>query len=146
MQITLPTVLWLDANSNNENSSFLLKLRDAENVQTFTEVHACINYIKTHLQQPLFLIVSGTLAVEAVPEIYDLSNVLMVFVFCASMKTYTEWAMDFCEKLLMFDHEDDLMERLWLQTEEYSQEQAEQYRKHADLCRERARKFKQSCG
>lgn len=146
MQITVPTFLWLDSNSNDENSSFRLKLKDAENVQTFTEVQTCINYIKNHLQQPLFLITSGTLAVEIVPEIYDLSNILMVFVFCASMKTYTEWALDFYEKLLMFDHEDDLLERLWLQAEEYSRERAEEYRQYADLCRERARKFKQSCG
>lgn len=144
MQITLPKIIWLDSVSNN---SFLLKLGTDENVETFTEVSPCINSIKNHSQdQPIVLIVSGSLAVKAVPEIYDLSNVLMVFVFCASMETYTDWAMDYCDKLLMFDHEDDLLEKFWRQLEEYSREQANECEKHADLCKERAKQFKQSCG
>ncbi|CAF1409052.1 unnamed protein product, partial [Rotaria sp. Silwood1] len=26
---------------------------------------------------------------------------------------YAEWAMDYRDKLMIFDHEDDLLERLW---------------------------------
>jgi hypothetical protein len=70
----------------------------------------------------------------------------MIFVFCAAIKTYSDWAMDFCEKLLMFDHEDDLLQRLLLQLEEYLREQAERCIKNADECKERARRLKQSCG
>jgi hypothetical protein len=146
MSITVPTIVWLDSNSNDPNVSFLTKLRDFDHVQTFTEVPSCIEYIKCHLEQPIFLIVSGVFALQTVPQIYESSNIQMIFVFCASMKTYTDWAMDFCEKLLMFDHEDDLLQRLLLRFEEYFREQAKQCTEKADECKERARRLKQSCG
>jgi hypothetical protein len=46
----------------------------------------------------------------------------------------------------MFDHEDDLLQRLLLRFEEYFREQAKQYIEKADECKERARRLKQSCG
>ena len=54
--------------------------------------------------------------------------------------------MDFCDKLMMFDHEDDLLQRLWSRIEEYFREQAKQCIKQADEYKERARQFKQPCG
>jgi hypothetical protein len=39
-----------------------------------------------------------------------------------------------------------LLQRLWLQIEEYLREQAKQYIKQANECKERARQLKQSCG
>jgi hypothetical protein len=146
MDISMPITVWLDSNSIDSNSSFLIKLSASEYVETFTEVHPCIAYINSHPEQPIFFIVSGFFAPQIVPQIYESSNVLMIFVFCASMKAHTEWAMDFCDKLLMFDHEDDLLQRLWSQFEEYLQEQAKQYIKQADECKEHARRLKQSCG
>lgn len=146
MQITEPTILWLDASANTSNGSFLKKLNDSEHVQTFTEVHPCIEYIKCHSEEPIFLIVSGALALQIVPQIYESSNLLTIFVFCASMKTYTEWAIDFCDKLLMFDHEDDLLQKLWLRFEEYSREQAKECIEQAVEFKDRARRLKQSCG
>jgi len=146
MYTSLPIIIWLDASSIDSNTSFLIKLRDSEHVQTFNEVHPCIAYINSHREQPIFFIVSGSFASEIVPQIYESSHVLMIFVFCASMKAYTNWAMDFCDKLLMFDHEDDLLQRLWIQFEEYFRELAKQCIKQADECKERARRLKQSCG
>ncbi len=70
----------------------------------------------------------------------------MIYVFCASMKTYKDWAMDFCDKLLMFDYEDDLLQRLLFRFEAYVPEQAKQCIKQAKECKERARQLKQSCG
>ncbi|CAF2162299.1 unnamed protein product [Rotaria magnacalcarata] len=66
--------------------------------------------------------------------------------FCASIKAHADWAMDFCDKLMMFEHEDDLLQRLWSHIEEYLRNEAKQYMKQADEYTERANRFKQSCG
>lgn len=142
----MPIVVWLDSNSDNINNTFLKKVRDFEHVETFTEIDSCVHYMKSNVEQPIFLITSGTFALQIVSQIYDLSNILMIFVFCASMKTYTNWALDFVDKLLMFDQEDDLLPRLWYHFEEYSREQAKIYNKKADECKERAKKLNQPCG
>jgi hypothetical protein len=147
MHISMPIItVWLDSNSIDSKNSFLIKLRDSEHVQTFTEVDSCIAYINSHLEQPIFFIVSGFFASQIVSQIYELSNILMIFVFCASIKAHTDWAMDYCDKLLMFDHEDDLLQRLWSQFEEYFREQAKQCIRQADECKERVRELHQSCG
>jgi len=146
MHISMPITVWLDSNSIDSKNSFLIKLRDSEHVQTFTEVDSCIAYINSHLEQPILFIVSGFFAQQIVSHVYELSNILMIFVFCASIKAHTDWAMDYCDKLLMFDHEDDLLQRLWSQFEEYFREQAKQCIQQADECKERVRQLHQSCG
>ena len=146
MHIPIPTIVWLDSNSIDPASSFRVKLNDHQDVQTFTDIHACVSYIKSHSEQMIFVIVSGCFASQIVPQIYEFSNVLMIFVFCASMKAHTDWAMDFCDKLRMFDHEDDLLQRLWSQIEEYLREEAKQCIKQANECKERAKQLQQSCG
>lgn len=147
MQITVPKIICLDSAFNDGNHSFLHKLGTEEKIEIFTEVSPCITSIKSHSpDQPIILIVSGSYAVKAVPEIYDLSNILLVFVFCASMESYRDWAMDYCDKLLMFDHEDDLLERLWRQFEEYSRSKAKEYEEQADVYKQRSKQLNQSCG
>jgi len=146
MHISMPIIVWLDSNSTDSKNSFLIKLRNSEHVQTFTEVHSCIAYINSHLEQPIFLIVSDSFASQIVSQIYELSNILMIFVFCASIKAHTDWAMDYCDKLLMFDHEDDLLQRLYSQFEEYFREQAKQCIRQAEECKQRARQLNQTCG
>ena len=83
-----PIIVWLDSNSVDSTSSFLAKLKDHQNIQTFTDVQLCITYINTHCDQIIFLIVSGSFASQIVPQIYESSNVIMIFVFCADMKSY----------------------------------------------------------
>ena len=146
MHITTPTIVWLDSNSINSASSFRVKLNDHPDVQTFTDIDPCFSYIKSHSEQIIFPIVSGAFSSQLVPQIYELSNVCMIFVFCASMKAHIDWAMDFCDKLMMFDHEDDLLQRLWSHIEEYLREQAKHYIKQADECKERAKPLQKSCG
>ncbi|CAF1608457.1 unnamed protein product, partial [Adineta ricciae] len=63
-----------------------------------------------------------------------------------SIDNNTKWTKEFSDKLLMFDEEDDLLERLWLQIEEYFREQARQFNEQADQYKQRAKKLEQSCG
>ncbi|CAF0827708.1 unnamed protein product [Rotaria sordida] len=146
MENHIPTIIWLDSNSIDTGNSFLSKLRIHQYVQTFTEVHPCLSYINSHLEQAIILIASDSFASQIVPLIYDSPNVLITFVFYASIKAHTDWTINYYDKLMMFDHEDDLLQRLWLQVEEYLREQAKQYLKKADELKARAKQFKQSCG
>lgn len=138
------TVVWLDSTASDNQNSFGSKLGDA---QLFTNVDECANYILSHPNEPIYLIVSGSFAQAIVPKVYDGSNLIHVFVYCGSVITYAEWALDYCEKLLIFDHGDDLLERLWNEIASKLREQAALYTKHADECKRRALQYKQpSCG
>ena len=138
------TITWLDSAASDKQNSFGSKLGDA---QLFTNVDDCKDFILSRPNEPIYLIVSGSLAQAIVPEVYEASNLVQVFVYCGSVVTYAEWALDYCEKLLMFDHGDDLLERLWNEISSNLREQAALYTKHADECKRRALQYKQpSCG
>ncbi|CAF3932200.1 unnamed protein product [Rotaria sp. Silwood1] len=137
------SILWLDANSSDPVSSFCTKLGDAV---TFTDVNGCVHYIKSHPNKSIYLIVSGSFAKEVVPEIYESSNLEQIFLFCGSVASYSEWGMDYCDKMMMFDHGDDLLERLWNYLQTKLREQAALYSKRAEVYKQRALQYKQSCG
>lgn len=145
-QNNLATIIWLDSNANDSYSSFLSKLKSHQYVQTFIEIHPCASFINEHTGQTIILIVSGSFAPQIVPLIYDCPNVPMIFVFCASMKAHADWAMGFCDKLMMFDHEDDLLQRLWFYLEEYSREEGLRCMRVAEEYKERANALRKSCG
>lgn len=137
------TIIWLDTNASDPKSAFRIKLGDA---QIFTDVAGCVQYIQSHSNEPIYLIVSGSMAKETVPEIYEASNLVQIFLFCGSVATYSDWGMDYCEKLMIFDHGDDLLERLWNDLESKLREQAILYTKRADEFKQRALQYKQKCG
>lgn len=136
-------IIWLDANSSDPLSSFRTKLGNA---QTFTDANECVQYIKTHPDDPIYLIVSGTLAKVAVPEIYECSNLLQIFLFCGSVMTYAEWAMDYSDKIMIFNHGDDLLQRLWNELHTYFSDYGKLCLKHADEFKQRALQYRQPCG
>ncbi len=137
-------IIWLDNTALDDESSFRTKLGD---VETFTDVDNCISYIQTHPCKHIYLIVSGSYAKDTVPVIYDATNLIQVFLYCGTVSAYSEWAMDYCDKLMIFDHGDDLLERLWNDLESNLRQQAILYAKKADECKQRALKYKQpACG
>jgi hypothetical protein len=138
------SIIWLDINSSDPMSSFRLKLGDA---QTFTDANNCIEYIQSHPNELIYFIVSGLFAERIIPQIYEYSNLIQIFLFCGSVASYSEWGIDYCEKMLMFDHGDDLLERLWKDLELKLREQANLYLEQADEFKQRALNYKQpACG
>jgi hypothetical protein len=139
----------LDRNANDSVSSFRTKLTQDEHqcVKIFTELNACLTFIQTNVNQTIFLIVSGSFGSQFVPLIYNCEHVHQIYLFCGSMADHISWAIDYTDKMLMFDHEDDLLGRLFKEIEEYLRQLAEQYLKEANLCKDRAQVFKQDqCG
>ncbi|CAF3276219.1 unnamed protein product [Rotaria socialis] len=135
-------IIWLDANALDSKSSFRSKLGATK---LFTNVDSCVKYVESHSNEPIYLIVSGSFAKEVVPKIYDSPNLVQVFLFCGSVAAYAEWAMDYRDKLMIFDHGDDLLERLWNDLQTSLQEQAMACFKLANEYKQRALQFKQSC-
>jgi hypothetical protein len=123
-------------------SSFRNKLGD---VQTFIDPKDCIPYIQSHSNEQIYLIISGLFARKTVPQIYNSLNLIQIFLLCGSVADYSEWALDYCEKMLIFDHEDDLLARLWGDLEIKLREQAHLCLKQAQELKQKALKYKQSC-
>jgi hypothetical protein len=139
-------VLWLDANSNS-TTSFHDKLLQYRLVQIFTKPDDCIDYIKSHVMQNIFLVASGSLAEHVVPQVSECVNIKQIFIFCASIASHTHWAINYSDRLLMFDHQDDLLQRLWNEMEQHFREQAQQCIQQAEEMKEQATKYKQPpCG
>ena len=138
------TIIWLDSNASDAKSNFRIKLGNA---QTFTDADECVKYILSHPNESIYLIVSGSFAKETVPKIYEATHLVQIFLYCGSVISYSEWAMDYCDKLMIFDHGDDLLERLWNDLESTLRKQAALYLKCADEYKQRALQYKQpSCG
>lgn len=141
------TILWLDNNSESSVSSFRDKLSEHQSVQCFNKPDDCVDYIKAHSMQTMFLVVSGSFAEYIVPQVSEYDTVKQIFVFCASIVSHAHWATDYADRLLMFDHEDDLLERLWREIEGHFRDQAQQCLQKAEECKARANQYKQpSCG
>ncbi len=125
-------------------SSFLTKLTQDKRqcIKIFIEFNSCLSFIQT-----VFLIVSGSFGSQVVPLIYVCEHIHQIFLFCGSIAAHTNWAIDYTDKMLMFDHEDDLLRRLFKESEEYLRQQAQLYIEQAKVCKDRAEVFKQeSCG
>ncbi|CAF1312585.1 unnamed protein product [Adineta steineri] len=149
-------VIWLDANANDGISSFRAKLTEdsSQQVKIFVDADQCVTFIQTNANQKIFFILSGSFGSKVVPLIYDYEHIYQIYIYCASIAKHTSWAIDYTDKILMFEHENDLFERLFNEVVAYLHQQAEQYLKQADqhlkqanLCKDRAQLFKQKpCG
>jgi hypothetical protein len=110
-------VMWVDEHvcelGNNEAMKNRFR-RITYPLETFTQVQPAIDFIRQQqsAQRSVFLIVSGRLALEIVPEIFDLECVTQIFLFCAHMSKYNDWGIDYVKKLFMFDSDEELLIRL----------------------------------
>ncbi|CAF4140920.1 unnamed protein product, partial [Rotaria sp. Silwood1] len=59
---------------------------------------------------------------------------------------YSEWGMDYCDKMMIFDHGDDVLERLWNDLQSKLREHVAMCLKHAEECKQRALQYKRACG
>ncbi|CAF4298096.1 unnamed protein product [Rotaria sordida] len=78
-----------------------------------------------------------------VPQISQYDNIKQIFVFCASIVSHLHWTIDYTDRLLMFDHPDELLERLWNEMERHFREQAQQCIQQAEELKEQAKQYKQ---
>lgn len=142
-------IIWLDACANDGASSFRGKLTRSHdlNVRLFTDSDLCVQFIRAQISRDIFLVSSGSLGRYVLPFVHDLEQVRQVYVFCGSISSHMGWAMDYIAKLLMFDHDDDMLQRLFSDIGDYLRERAERYLALANACTDRAQQLKPAtCG
>ncbi len=142
-------IVWLDSNANDSVSSFRSKLTEdpRQCVKIFAEMNPCIEFLQTNLNETIFFVLSGSFGSKVVPLIYDYNHIHQIYLFCGSIASHANWAMDYTDKMLMFDHQDDLLRRLFTEIELYLRQQAERHIEEAKICKDRAQSLKQGpCG
>lgn len=80
----------------------------------FTSVDSCANFIEKLSQSntTIFLITSGSLGRKLVPRIYNNQHIHNIYVFTNCVVLQIDWAIDFLDKIIVFDHELDLLSRI----------------------------------
>jgi len=121
-------------------------------LRAFNTVDDCFEAIENNLDKRIFFITSGTKGRIIVPALVayfrdKFTDVRPMYIFCGNMNMITvgdvtpahSWALDYVDHLLMFNHQNDLLERMVLDIAEYffteagrlhQAEQFEQARQH----------------
>ena len=89
-------LVWLDANLDESKADFKKSLERLRNVVasiiTFQDVKECINFLNEISQEKVFMIVSGSLGQQVVPDLEDMPQVQSIYIFCGNKAIHEEWA------------------------------------------------------
>ena len=90
-------LIWLDGSidevNNDDCRNSITKLRQVVNdVNTFTDMDECIDFITDIKEEKAFMIVSGTFSQIIVPIVQDISQVSCVYIFCENKTQHEKWA------------------------------------------------------
>ncbi|CAF5093258.1 unnamed protein product, partial [Rotaria sp. Silwood1] len=89
-------LVWLDANlqeSDNDFKNSLQHLRKiVASITTFTDAQQCVNFVSEIKKEKVFMIVSGSLGRQIVPEIEALPQLEAIYVFCGNQSVHEQWA------------------------------------------------------
>lgn len=88
-------VVWADGNVMNttDNKNAFRNLREIVNrLETFNREKECIDYVHSVNSEKVFLIVSGALGQNIVPQLQSLRQLASVYVFCANRARHEQWA------------------------------------------------------
>lgn len=84
----------------------------------------CLELIDRNYHRKIFLITSGSLGQTLIPRVStDYPYVDKIFLFCGSIAFHVDWAIDFTDKLLMYNFPDDLFARVVYEIGVYYMEQ-----------------------
>ena len=87
-------LVWLDGNMDENDDDYrnsISKLREISNtVHTFTDLNACITFIKETKTTKAFMITSGALGQTAVPMVHELSHIDGIYIFCGDKKKHQQ--------------------------------------------------------
>ena len=89
-------LVWLDANFNESNADFKNSLkylrRVVASIETFAGAKECVEFLDQIKKEKAFLIVSGSLGWQVVPEIESKPQLEAVYVFCGNKSAHEQWA------------------------------------------------------
>ncbi|CAF4049470.1 unnamed protein product, partial [Rotaria sp. Silwood1] len=88
-------LVWLDANLNESNKDFKKSLQQLRHIvasiTTFTNAQECIDFLSAIKKEKVFMIVSGSLGRQIVPEIEVWPQLESIYVFCANQSIHEQW-------------------------------------------------------
>ncbi|CAF3820909.1 unnamed protein product [Adineta steineri] len=88
-------LIWLDNNINDNNADFNNSIKQLKyvvnNVNTFTDVEQCVEFIQTITNNKVCMIVSGSLGKHVVLLVHDLSQVDNIFILCNNQEWHKQW-------------------------------------------------------
>ncbi|CAF1341968.1 unnamed protein product [Adineta ricciae] len=124
-------VVWLDAYiaypENNRQLKEYFSIITSTNQATRTlweelginnliaiRIDSCVNFIENFSQSntKIFLITTGLLGRKLVPRIYKNQHIHSIYVFTCCLAYQIDWVIDFLDKIIVFDHEFDLLSRI----------------------------------
>jgi tetratricopeptide (TPR) repeat protein len=88
-------LIWLDPDideSNKDCQNSLVQLRNIVNdVYTYTHIDECIDFLSNIDDQKAFMIISGTLAQKLIPNIHDIPQLEMIYVYFINQVQHEQW-------------------------------------------------------
>ena len=88
-------LVWLDANLDESKADFKKSLEQLRNVvasiRTFKNVKQCIDFLNEISEEKVFMIVSGSLGRQVVPEIESKPQLEAIYVFCGNKTAHEQW-------------------------------------------------------
>ena len=89
-------LVWLDANFNESSADFKTSLKYLRQVvasiETFTDAQECVKFLDQIQKEKAFMIVSGSLGRQVVPEIENKPQLEAIYVFCGNKAAHEQWA------------------------------------------------------
>ena len=89
-------LVWLDANLDESKADFKKSLERLRNVvasvRTFKDVKQCIELLNEISEEKVFIIVSGSLGRQVVPDFENMPQVQSIYIFCGNKSFHEEWA------------------------------------------------------
>jgi tetratricopeptide (TPR) repeat protein len=92
-------LIWLDDSTDEVYSddciNTITQLREVvNNVDKFTDVNGCIQFMANIKHEKAFVIASGSLGQQLVPNIHDLLQVDAIYIFCANKSRHEQWTKE----------------------------------------------------
>ncbi|CAF4258785.1 unnamed protein product, partial [Rotaria sordida] len=88
-------LVWLDANIDETKEDFKNSLQHLRklvaSITTFKDPQQCVNFFSEIKKEKIFLIVSGALGRQIVPEIQAMPQLETIYVFCDNEAYHEEW-------------------------------------------------------
>ena len=89
-------LVWLDTNFNESSADFKASLKYLRQVvasiETFTDAEECVKFLDQIQKEKAFMIVSGALGRQVVPEIENKPQLEAIYVFCGNKAAHEQWA------------------------------------------------------
>lgn len=109
-------IVWLDQNIDGTENEFSVRENDLRQIINclvgFSDVKTCFEYIKSIIEEKIFLIVSGSLGKRIINEINQYSQVLSVYIYCSNTDYHENWIKNSEKVVGSFTTEHDLITQI----------------------------------